>query len=473
MEGTERPARALILAAGEARRMGRVKALLPLPCPAEGKKIEAQSALALLVGTFRRAGITDITVVTGWHAHVVEPAAKALGLAVARNPAPERGMFSSVQTGLQALLAAHGQGPVLVNPVDVPLVRSLTLRALLEAAAQTPDTVLLPVFAGQEGHPPCIPAAALPALAAYAGPDGLRGALAALPCRRLSVPDAAMLEDMDRPEDYARLQRLALRRAALSPAEALELLRLRAVPEKGLRHARAVGAVARALAEALGRAARMAANPAQTAVPRAPGAAQTPALDPELACAGGLVHDIAKGQPHHEAAGAALLEALDLPHLAALVRDHRDLSLPDDQPVSERELVYLADKYCWGGQFVPVAQRFGQKLEVFAQDAEACAAIVGRLGRAKALEARLARELGRAPAAVAQQTLALEDRPQDTTPAKTSPADKPEADKMPTEGPQADMPHTGKAQTNPADRTTAKGTSAAATGRGASPKAPA
>ena len=88
MEGTERPARALILAAGEARRMGRVKALLPLPCPAEGKKIEAQSALALLVGTFRRAGITDITVVTGWHAHVVEPAAKALGLAVARNPAP-------------------------------------------------------------------------------------------------------------------------------------------------------------------------------------------------------------------------------------------------------------------------------------------------------------------------------------------------------------------------------------------------
>lgn len=394
MKETELAARGLILAAGEASRMGRVKALLPLPLAGEaGREGGAASPLALLAATFRQAGVADVTVVTGRHAASVEPAARTLGLAVARNPAPEQGMFSSVQTGLRALLAAGGAGPVLVIPVDVPLVRPLTLRALLTAAAQSPEAVHLPTFAGKEGHPPCIPAAALPALAAYAGPDGLRGALAALPCRRVPVPDAAMLEDMDTPQDYARLRALAPLRAALSPEETWELLRLRAVPEKGLRHARAVGQVACALAEAL--------LAARRAAPTA-GAA----LRPDLALAGGLAHDIAKGQARHEAAGAALLESLDLPDLAALVRDHRDLSLPDAQPVTERELVYLADKYCWGGQFVPVAQRFGQKLEAFAGDAAACAAIRGRLGRAQALEARLARELGRAPAAIAQETLA-------------------------------------------------------------------
>jgi len=55
-------------------------------------------------------------------------------------------------------------------------------------------------------------------------------------------------------------------------------------------------------------------------------------------------------------------------------------------PVTERELVYLADKYCYGGSFVPLQRRFDLKLEAYAQDTQACEAILGRLGRAKELE---------------------------------------------------------------------------------------
>ena len=386
----------IILAAGRAERMGRVKALLPLPLPGGGA---ACSALAAVARLYRACGLEDILVVSGFYAAAVEAEAGVLGLAAARNPAPEEGMFSSVRTGLAALARRHPGRPVFVHPVDVPLVRPLTVQALLAAAreaaatdAATSPPVFVPVFAGREGHPPLIPAAAAPRILAYGGRGGLQGALADLPRRLVPTPDALMLQDMDTPEDYTRLSALAAAREALSPAEAEVLLALRAVPEKGLRHARAVGTVAARFAAELARCRTAAGMAAQ--------------LDSELARAGGLLHDVCKGQPCHERAGGELLDSLALPRMAALVRGHRDLRLPDAQPVTERELVCLADKYCRGGEFVPLARRFALKMAQYAGDAAACAAIAGRLHRARLLEARLAAETGRAPADMAQEALA-------------------------------------------------------------------
>lgn len=388
--------------------MGKVKALLPLPLGAAG---ESCSALEGLTRLFRHLGIEHISVVTGWHAAHIEPAAQALGLAVARNPRPEDGMFSSVCVGLSALAGgdpALAEMPVLVQPVDVPLVRPMTIQALLEAHAADPENVLVPTFAGQEGHPPLLPARHLAHVLRHAhtgGENGLRGALEGLPVRHIPVADGLMLPDMDRPEDYESMRLLASRRETLRPDEALELLRLHEVPEKGLRHGRAVGTVAAALAKALLQARRtkklgLAGN-AATAPDLAPGfdlgldsglaPGFAPVPDPDLALAGGLTHDICKGEKRHEAAAGRLFRHLHLPVMAHLVEDHRDLTLPDDQPITERELVFLADKYCYGSSFVPVRQRFEQKFDTFG--AEAAQAIKGRMERALAMEARLAHEL--------------------------------------------------------------------------------
>lgn len=397
-------ARVLILAAGQASRMGRVKALLPFPLGAAGESCSALEGLARL---FRQMGIEHISVVTGWHAERIEPAAQALGLAVVRNPRPEDGMFSSVCAGLSALAGGDptmAETPVLVQPVDVPLVRPMTIQALLEAHAADPENVLVPTFAGQEGHPPLLPARHLAHVLRHAhtgGENGLRGALEGLPARHIPVADRLMLSDMDRPEEYERMRLLASRRETLRPDEALELLRLRGVPEKGLRHGRAVGTVAAALAKALLQT-RRTGNPGLEgdAVPNPDlGACFTSALDsgrnsgldPDLALAGGLVHDICKDEKGHEAAAGRLFRQLRLPVMAHIVEDHRDLTLPDDQPITERELIFLADKYCYGGSFVSVRQRFEQKMESFG--AEAGQAIMGRMERALAMEARLAREL--------------------------------------------------------------------------------
>ena len=97
----------VILAAGQSLRMGRVKALLPLPLGPSGADCSALEGLARL---FRGQGLTDIVVVSGYCVEAVEAEARRLDLVTVRNPAPERGMFSSVCTGLSAFANRAAQG---------------------------------------------------------------------------------------------------------------------------------------------------------------------------------------------------------------------------------------------------------------------------------------------------------------------------------------------------------------------------
>ena len=296
-------------------------------------------------------------------------------------------MFSSVCTGLAALPPVSG---AFVHPVDIPLVRPLTLHQMARhIRALPPGTAqpLIPTCRGEEGHPPYIPSAVFPVILNWMGPEGLRGALRGLSPRAIPVADRFALFDMDTDAAYAEARLLASQQGILEPEEAETLLAQYETPERGLLHARSVGRLAAALAETLNRT-------------RAPGT-RTPALSPKLALSGGLLHDLCKGRPNHERTAGKLLRELGLPRMARLVEEHRDLVLPDAEPITERELVYLADKYVLCHAPVPLRQRFGQKLERFADDPAACAAICGRLAHAETLEARFRRETGAAPLALA------------------------------------------------------------------------
>lgn len=374
---------ALILAAGFSSRMQpHFKPLLPLPLP-EGHL----SALAGLCALYQSEGVHPV-VVGGNRAEDTKRAAEACNAAFALNPHPEKGMFSSIRAGSAALPGDCTH--FFVHPVDIPLVRRMSVRALLEEAEHSPDVPLIPAWRGSTGHPPLFPAAMLPSLR-DAGDEGcLRDLLQGACPRLVPVADSFIVQDMDTPEEYAALCTLAPSQDILSPEEAKEFLAVRRVQERGRLHCLAVGAVAEAFALALNRA---------RALRR-----ETP-LSPSLALAGGIVHDVCKGQEHHEAAAGRLFRSLGMERMARLVEDHRDLTLPDDSPLSERELVFLADKYVRGSSPVPLRERFQSKMERFADDAEACAAITGRMGRALALAERFARECESDPEALARQAL--------------------------------------------------------------------
>lgn len=187
---------AIILAGGFSSRMGSDKALLDLG---------GQPVIERIVSSYQAAGIERIIVVTGQnHAALAQ---LCLPVVLVQNPMPEQGMFSSIQTGVAALEPAVDA--FFVQPVDIPLVSSVTLSNLMAALQQNSVVdVVIPVFRCKRGHPPLLRRQQLAgAILAYNGTDGLRGLISRYAVVEIPVNDQGVLLGMNTPQQYEELQR--------------------------------------------------------------------------------------------------------------------------------------------------------------------------------------------------------------------------------------------------------------------------
>jgi CTP:molybdopterin cytidylyltransferase MocA len=187
---------AVIVAAGAGRRLGGVaKALLPY---------RGMSYLAAIARAARAAGsLVDAVVVVGEpFAAEVAAHARQLDLRVRVNPAPERGMASSVALGFAAI-AGGPAAAAWLWPVDHPAIEAATLRRLIDAFAAAGDAeVARPSHRGRGGHPPLVARALWPALAACADqPDGARGVLRSSRAIAIEVDDPGVVHDVDTDAD--------------------------------------------------------------------------------------------------------------------------------------------------------------------------------------------------------------------------------------------------------------------------------
>ena len=328
---------ALILAAGYGSRMGRFKPLLHLG---------GKSAVEWALTAFRDAGVADVAVVTGYGATDLEAELHRLGVAALRNPNYDHGMYSSIQVGIAAL--APDVGACFLLPVDIPLVRAATIAALAATHAAAPAAVTYPVFQGQRGHPPLIRRDLFAEILAGDGEGGLRALLLRHEAAEVAVADESILLDMDAPDDYQRLSLRALRRHLPTEAECEAILELEGVGEPIRRHGRAVAAVARNLARHLDN------------------------LDPGLPVAASLLHEVAKGQPDHAAAGASIVTRHGYPAVAEAVRQHMDFDFSDGR-IDAAAIVFIADKLVREDHRVELASRFQPAFERFAGQPEALA----------------------------------------------------------------------------------------------------
>lgn len=143
MSDADGPVAAVVLAAGQSRRMGQPKLLLPW-----GDSTVLGETLRQTQG----ARVRPIVVVTGHAAEAVAAIARVAGCEVRHNSDYATGeMLSSLQVGLHTLpLETHG---VLVILADQPLVTSATLNSLIDAFEQGLGTIIAPTYAGQTGNP--------------------------------------------------------------------------------------------------------------------------------------------------------------------------------------------------------------------------------------------------------------------------------------------------------------------------------
>ena len=189
---------AIVLAAGEGRRMGGPKALLPL---GDG------TFLSHACGLFARPGVAGVIVVLGAEAERVRATAGLPADAgVARNERWREGMLTSVWAGLDAAEALSAEA-VLVHPVDNPLVAPATIDAVVAALASGAE-VAVPSHGGRRGHPAGFARSCWPDLRAAPLDGGARAVLAANPGRVVHVPAGAdCLVDLDTPRDLAEAGR--------------------------------------------------------------------------------------------------------------------------------------------------------------------------------------------------------------------------------------------------------------------------
>ncbi|MCP3140011.1 nucleotidyltransferase family protein [Pyxidicoccus xibeiensis] len=182
---------AIILAAGEARRMAHPKALIEH----EGGKSFLQS----LASTFGKAGCSVLAVV-GKDSEVVREQHPGLDMVEAERW--QEGLLVSVKTGLEAALEA-GADVVLLHPVDMPALRASTLKSLLKLVGET-DELLRPEFESAPGWPLVLSRAAAERLRTAEGAQ-LEPALTALKLRRVPVKDPGVVVNINTPETYERL----------------------------------------------------------------------------------------------------------------------------------------------------------------------------------------------------------------------------------------------------------------------------
>jgi CTP:molybdopterin cytidylyltransferase MocA len=189
---------AIVLAAGEGRRMGGPKALLPV---GEG------TFLSRACGLFARPGIASVVAVLGAEAERVRAAAGIPAeAAVAVNERWREGMLTSVWAGLDAA-EALGAEAVLVHPVDNPFVTPATIDAVVVALAQGAE-IAVPSHAGRRGHPAGFARPSWPALRAAPPDRGARAVLREKAGLVVHVPAGEdCLVDLDSPRDLIEARR--------------------------------------------------------------------------------------------------------------------------------------------------------------------------------------------------------------------------------------------------------------------------
>ena len=81
-------------------------------------------------------------------------------------------------------------------------------------------------------------------------------------------------------------------------------------------------------------------------------------LDKELIYAAALLHDIARAEPNHSEQGAKWLAKEGYVKVAALIAAHHHLDERESDPVTEKTVVYLADKLVLEDREVTLEERF-------------------------------------------------------------------------------------------------------------------
>jgi molybdenum cofactor cytidylyltransferase len=185
---------AVILAAGEATRMGSPKPALPFA---------SSTMVGEVIAAATAAGLSPVSVVTGFHQSPVD-AAVGSSARVVHNPDPGRGNMSSLLAGMDSVGPVDG---LVLLLADMPEVQSVVIAALAEGMIDSDRRVGWVEYGNGTGHPIALANATFREVRSLTGPKALWRFLARTGQEDVFVVkvDSSRPEDINTPGDYDRV----------------------------------------------------------------------------------------------------------------------------------------------------------------------------------------------------------------------------------------------------------------------------
>ena len=189
---------AILLAAGESRRMGQLKALLPW---------QGVSLIKHQVASLRAGGVDQVVVVLGHRSDELKSElGDTAGVSWQLNPDYLQGKTTSIKAGLNALGTDQPQALLLLN-VDQPRSAGV-IRFLLEDHRSHGSLITIPTHKGKGGHPIILSLTLLDELRRIDEESfGIKAVVQRHieGTRRVEMDSPEVLWDLNTPEEYQRV----------------------------------------------------------------------------------------------------------------------------------------------------------------------------------------------------------------------------------------------------------------------------
>jgi len=186
---------AVVLAAGESKRMGRQKLLLPW---------HDKTMIEEVIDHLLASRVNEILVILGSDSIRIEQKIKNYPVKTTVNPLYKKGMLSSVQWGFDKM-ERDIQG-ILVCLGDQPLIQAYVIDRIIDSHKNSTKGIIIPVYKKKRGHPVLIHSQYKEEIKNLDPEIGLRGLMNSHPEDIYEVPvdSPGILKDIDNQDDYSR-----------------------------------------------------------------------------------------------------------------------------------------------------------------------------------------------------------------------------------------------------------------------------
>jgi len=186
---------AIVLAAGESKRMGKPKPLL---------RFDDKTFLDQIISVLRLSEADRITVVLGAEAEAIKRSVDLSGTNVVINEDYAKGQLSSLIAAIEQM--PEGVDAILVCLVDAPFITKEVVNRITSKFRETNSPIIVPVFNKERGHPTLFSKSLFAELLSAPENQGARVVIYSNEEKvlELETSENGILISIDTPDDYRR-----------------------------------------------------------------------------------------------------------------------------------------------------------------------------------------------------------------------------------------------------------------------------